>query len=103
MTVGEVQSACHCADLRPFLAFDAQAEQSADQCAERGRLLPIEVARSHHQHTARRVFPDHDQVDQAYDTGVLEPVELREDFTTEAIAVEGKRPDLDRTVRGRSL
>src|SRR3954454_7331349 len=74
----------------------AKPRERADVRPERGRLVPLEVGRRPGADPAVLVLANEQQVDDADDALVLQPVELGQDLALEVIAVEGNREHLDR-------
>jgi len=81
----------------------APADQRPDEGAEARRLLPVEVARGERRDRAHRVLAHDEEVDQADDVRLLQPLELREDLAAELVPVEDERPDLNRPEAGQPV
>ena len=96
MAVGELGGAGDRTPLEALRPRSRVAGETSQVRAQRGRVLPAEVAGLCDQHVSETVLPDDQRVEDANDLVVLEPVERREDLAPEVVAGEGHHPELDR-------
>ena len=99
MSVFEFRSACDRTALGFFLAARAEAHEGADDRAEFLCLVLIEVARLQDLDLPVVGLLHEQQVDQADDVVLLEPLELLTDLAAEVVALEADDQHLNRSER----
>src|SRR5215210_1413529 len=95
VSVGELGGARHRSTLDALRSRGTEPGQRADVRPEGGRLVPVQVARRHHHHPPFLVLPHEEQVDDPDHPLPLQAVQLGQDLTLEAIAVERQAQHLD--------
>ena len=99
VSVFEFRSACDRTALGFFLAARAEAHEGADDRAELLCLILIEVARLQDLDLPVVGLLHEQQVDQADDVVLLEPLELLTDLAAEIVALEADDQHLNRSER----